>query len=95
MLLLLVQSINCVSALSELSEPSFTVTRMIVIRVLNHRYVVKVAVDVQVVQEQVEEMRSTHTTLCCSFIGHHPITHRSVVNQPLLSVRQEANTNTN
>ena len=94
-LLLLVRTINYANfALSELSRLSFTVTSIysgIAVRVLNHRYIVEVAVGFQILQKQIEEMRSTHTALRCSFTDHHPITHRTVVFRPLLSMRQETN----
>ena len=95
-LLLLVQTINSSSncALSELSKLSVMVTSIysgIAVRILNHRYIVEVAVGFQIVQKQIEEMKSTHTTLRCSFTDHHPVTHRTVVYQPLLSIRQDSN----
>ena len=93
-LLVLVQTINCANcALSELSKTFVHSDQYsgIAVRVLNHRYIVEVAVGFQIVQKQIKEMRSTHTTLHCSFTDLHPITHRTVAYQPLLSIRQETN----
>ena len=76
-LLLLVQSTNCVSALSELSKRSFTVSMQYsrVVRVV-HRYIVEVAVGLQIFQNKLK-IWGPLTLPCvrCSFTDPHPITH--------------------
>ena len=93
-LLVLVQTINCANcALSELSKLSFTVTSIVesLFAYLTIDTSSRLLSVSRSSKKQIEEMRSTHTTLHCSFTDHHPITHRTVVYQPLLSIRQETN----
>ena len=88
-LLLLVQSINCVSTFSELSKLSFTISSIVESSAYSTIDTSSRLLSFPDRPKQIEEMRSTHTALPCSFTDHQPITHRTAEYQPFLPIKRE------